>query len=126
MYSEYADVTTRKWRMHKMKKILAMFIVTLTVFMFAVISFAKDAEKGKSGEALFKDNCSMCHPDGGNIVNPKKTLHKADRDAHKVKAPADVVKLMRKPGSGMTTFDKKTISDADAKKIAEYIFATFK
>jgi cytochrome c6 len=109
-----------------MKKILAVCIVTLTVFMFAVVSFAKEAEIGKSGEALFKQKCSICHPDGGNVMNAKKTLHKADLAANKVKTPADVVKLMRKPGAGMPAIDIKTISDADAKKIAEYIFSTFK
>jgi cytochrome c6 len=38
----------------------------------------------------------------------------------------DIVKLMRKPGEGMTTFNKKTISDKEAKAIAEYIIMTFR
>jgi cytochrome c6 len=126
MYRAYADIITLKWRIFQMKKVFAVCIVTIAMFMFAAVAFAKEAEKVKSGEALFKEHCSMCHPDGGNVMNAKKTLRKADRDAHNVKTPADVVKLMRKPGSGMTAFDKNAISDADAKKIAEYIFSTFK
>ncbi len=86
---------------------------------------AKETAK-KSGEALFKENCSPCHADGGNIINPQKTLHKKDLDANRIKKPADIVKKMRNPGPGMTKFDEKTISDKDAKKIAEYILKTFK
>jgi cytochrome c6 len=33
---------------------------------------------------------------------------------------------MRNPGPGMNRFDAKTISDKDAKEIAEYILKTFK
>ena len=33
---------------------------------------------------------------------------------------------MRNPGEGMTKFDAKTISDKDAKAIAEYVLKTFK
>lgn len=109
-----------------MKKLAVVGIAVLVVCMFAAGSFAKEAAKGKSGMQLFAENCSMCHPDGGNIVNGKKTLHKADRDANDVKTPADVIKRMRNPGPGMTKFDVKMVSDADAKKIADYIFATFK
>jgi cytochrome c6 len=33
---------------------------------------------------------------------------------------------MRNPGPGMTKFDKKTISDKEARAIADYILKTFK
>jgi len=80
---------------------------------------------GKSGEALFKEHCAVCHPDGGNIVNPKKTLHKKDLAANNIKSDGDIVKLMRNPGPGMSKFDVKTISDADAKEISKYIMKTY-
>jgi cytochrome c6 len=80
---------------------------------------------GKSGGSLFKEHCSLCHPDGGNIVNPKKTLHNKDLEANNIKSKDDIVKLMRKPGPGMTTFDVKIIPDKDAREIAEYIMKTF-
>jgi cytochrome c6 len=81
---------------------------------------------GKRGEALFKEHCALCHPDGGNIVNPKKTLHRKDLDANNIKSKDDIVRFMRKPGPGMTTFDAKIISDKDAKELAEYILKTFR
>ncbi len=79
----------------------------------------------EKGEALFKKNCAVCHVNGGNIVNPQKPLHKKEREANGVKTAADIIKKMRNPGPGMTKFDEKTISNKDAKKIAEYILKTF-
>jgi cytochrome c6 len=80
----------------------------------------------KQGESLFKEHCSLCHPDGGNIVNPKKTLQKKDLEANNIKSKDDILKLMRKPGPGMTAFDEKTVPEKSAKEIAEYILKAFK
>ena len=107
-----------------MKKIFITAAVAAALCMPAAYGHA--AGKEASGEALFKQNCSPCHPNGGNIVNPKKTLHKKDRNANGVKTAKDIIHLMRNPGPGMTKFDKKTIPDKDAKKIADYVLKTFK
>ncbi|MHB8843413.1 MAG: c-type cytochrome [Nitrospirota bacterium] len=109
-----------------MKRSAAILLIG-SVLLISIFARGTDVRaEGKSGEALFKEHCALCHPDGGNIVNPKKTLHKKDLDANKIKAKDDIVKIMRKPGPGMTTFDAKLISDKDAKEIAEYILKTFK
>ena len=92
----------------------------------ATLIFASSSAIAANGEALFKQHCAACHPDGGNIVNPKRTLHKKDLDQHGIKNRDDVVKYMRKPGPGMPAFDAKTIADKDAKAIAEYVLKTFK
>ena len=90
-------------------------------------AFAKEeAKKGSKGEELFKKNCTSCHPDGGNIMNPKKTLKKKDLEANKLKGTAELVKYMRNPGPGMTKFDAKTLPEKDAKEIAEYLQKSFK
>ncbi len=108
-----------------MKKItLPLSVLIVAVFVFAAIATAK--EQGKKGEALFRQYCSPCHADGGNNINPQKTLHKKDREANGVKAARDIVGKMRNPGTGMTKFDKQTIPDKDAKAIAEYILKAFK
>jgi cytochrome c6 len=79
-----------------------------------------------NGEALFKQHCAACHPDGGNPMNQKKTLKPADMAANNVKTSDDIVKLMRNPGPGMTKFDANTVSDSDAKAIGDYVLSTFK
>lgn len=108
-----------------MKKFFVLFSV-LIIFALAFGTLGVAKETKKSGEALFKDNCSPCHPEGGNIVNPRKTLSRKDREANTIKKAGDIIKLMRNPGPGMTKFDDKTIPDKDAKEIAEYIMKTFK
>ncbi|HJV65477.1 MAG TPA: c-type cytochrome [Geomonas sp.] len=93
----------------------------------APVSSAKSATptSGAAADALYKQYCAACHPDGGNTINPKKTLHAKDLAANNVKTSDDIVNLMRNPGPGMTKFDATTISDDDAKKIGDYILATF-
>ncbi len=102
--------------MKKHLAITATFVATLT----ATSLFAA------SGEELFKKHCSACHPDGGNVVNPKKSLSRKDREKHGMKDASSLVKSMRNPGPGMARFDKNTLPDKDAKAVADYILKTFK
>lgn len=78
------------------------------------------------GEQLFKERCAACHPDGSNIINPRKTLHRRVLADNGITAPGDIVKKMRNPGPGMARFDAATIPDADARLIAEYVLATYR
>lgn len=84
-----------------------------------------NAGSSADGKKLFEKHCAVCHKDGGNIINPKKTLKKADLKANGIKTADDIVKNMRNPGPGMTKFDKKTISDDEAKAVADYIIKTY-
>jgi cytochrome c6 len=110
-----------------MKKSMIAVIAVLTLSSFAAVGLA-DTKKGEKidGAKEFEEHCAVCHKDGGNTINPAKTLSKKDRMANGVKSAKDIVKLMRKPGPGMTPFDAKTISDKEAKAIAGYILKTFK
>jgi cytochrome c6 len=108
-----------------MKRIIVLLMSVLIVCCVGSIAVAEKASNG-TGEAEFKEHCAICHPEGGNIINPKKTLSKGDRAANKIGSEADIIKLMRKPGPGMTTFDEKTVPDKEAKEIAQYILKTFK
>jgi len=104
-------------------------IITIAVVSLLGVGTGAFAEKPAAtdlGEAKFKEHCTLCHPDGGNIINAKKTLHKKDLMANNIKNEGDILKIVRKPGPGMTTFDAKTLSDEDAGEIAKYILKTFK
>ena len=119
-------------------RFLKRFVFCLSVGslpLFLVSFLAMGAFAGDTGETLFKTNCSSCHPDGDNILNRKKTLRKADREANKIFTAEDIINKMRNPGpapthpqewAGMKMFDKDKISDEDALKIANYILQTFK
>jgi len=105
-----------------MKKAFIIFLALGAAVYFVVIAASKgNADETLTGETLFKQHCAVCHPDGGNIVNPKKTLHKQDREANNVKTVADIVSKMRNPGPGMIKFDEHTIPNKQAKEIAEYV-----
>ena len=87
---------------------------------------AEAAAEASPGEQAFVKNCAVCHPKGGNIINPAKTLDKKALAANGIREPADILGKMRNPGPGMTRFDEKAIPDGTARAIADYILKTFK
>ncbi len=118
-----------------MRKPLVIAMLAASVVLFFFFLSVKGNAQSRSGESLFKEYCATCHANGGNILNPKKTLHKKDLDANSIRKAEDIVKKMRNPGpfpehpqewAGMKIFDEKTISNEDALKIADYILKTFK
>jgi cytochrome c6 len=94
-----------------------IILATLMLSTALLTSAASAATAG--GETVFKAKCASCHPDGGNIINPKQTL-KGLKDSKKI------INKVRKGGGGMPVFDAKAVSDADAKQVADYIIKTFK
>lgn len=108
-----------------MRTFPAVLVTLIVALLLAVPASASGKDRLAEGKALFDKHCVQCHAGGGNIINPKKTLHAKDRKKHGIAKPEDIVKIMRNPGPGMLTFDEKTIPDKEAKKIAEYILKTF-
>lgn len=80
----------------------------------------------QTGEELFRQFCFNCHPDGGNVSDPNRTLHGSALRKNHITKPEDIVKIMRNPISRMLRFDTGTISDKDAHTIAEYVLKTFR
>jgi cytochrome c6 len=109
----------------RMKRI-TIVVAVIFIASLSTVVFAEKSSVKNPGEAKFKEHCTLCHPDGGNIVNPRKTLHKKDLTANNVNNVGDILKIVRNPGPGMTPFDAKTLSDKDAEDIAKYILKTFK
>jgi cytochrome c6 len=83
-------------------------------------------EPAGDGEALFKQYCSPCHPNGGNVSDPKRTLYVSVLRKKQITTPEDIVRIMRNPLSRMIRFDPATLSDREARAIAEYVLKTFK
>jgi cytochrome c6 len=96
----------------------------LCAYLF--IAAATQAANPQTGETEFKEYCAECHADGGNSIKPTKTLSRADREKNGIRTAEDIIKIMRKPGEGMVLFDEKTLPEAEAGRIAEYILNTFK
>jgi cytochrome c6 len=108
------------------KKFSLLILISIVLSSAGTGAFAEKAASKNVGEMEFKEHCGLCHPDGGNIINPKKTLHKKDLEANKIKTVEDIVKIIRKPGPGMTLFDEKTITNHEAREIAKYILKAYK
>lgn len=79
-----------------------------------------------AGAQLFRQFCANCHPDGGNISDPARTLHARALRARNITTSAEIVKVMRNPASRMIRFDTETLPDREASAIAEYVMTTFK
>jgi len=109
-----------------MKKTFEIVAVTVALFSMAGLAFAAGGKDAKKDGELFNLHCVSCHADGGNIINPAKTIGKEALKANGITDWKGIVKVMRNPGPGMTKFDTKSVSDKDAKLIAEYILKTFK
>ena len=110
-----------------MKKAFIATAAVLSLSLVATAGFCA-GKKGShiNGQHEFQEHCAVCHPNGGNIIHPQKTLHKKVLAANGVKSAKDIVAKMRNPGPGMTKFDEKTIPNNEAMAIANYILKTFK
>jgi cytochrome c6 len=111
----------------KMKKSLGTLTSLFAVCLFVTSGFC-DTRKGEKidGKKEFEEHCTVCHPNGGNIINAMKPLNSKSLKANGIKSVKEIIAKMRKPGPGMTAFDEKTISNKEAKAIAEYILKSFK
>ena len=110
-----------------MKKTLVVTVAMLSLSMIAVPGFCETKKADKvDGKAKYEQHCAACHPKGGNIVKPDKTLGKKSLAAHGIRSEKDIVAKMRNPGPGMNKFDAKTVPDQEATAIAKYILTTFK
>ncbi len=107
---------------------LMTYLLIAASVLIAVLAAGNTAEavNFQEGEAEFNEFCSACHADGGNIINPKKTLSKEDREKNGIKADKDIITIMRNPGEGMIKFDEQTLPGKEAQKIADYIIKTIK
>jgi cytochrome c6 len=84
---------------------------------------AKAGDKYQAGMQLFDNHCLSCHPKGGNIINPAKPiLNSLKTDNFK-----DFLAFLRQSQQSggvqrvMPSFSPQTLSDADAKKLYQYI-----
>ena len=128
VYSRYLNrlKTTLERRKCIMKKALALSILAVSLIVFGLACQKGQTAEETPGKTLFMQHCAVCHPDGGNAITPDLTLHREKLKAHNITKPGDIIEKMRNPGPAMTKFDNDTISDKDAKEIAEYILRTFK
>lgn len=101
-----------------MKKLLAaLLVLCLTTFSFISPAFAGDAANGKQ---IFSANCAACHAGGKNVVNPAKTLSKADLDKNGMAAKDAIIKQVTGGKNAMPAFGGRLTAD-QIEDVAEYV-----
>jgi cytochrome c6 len=109
-----------------MKKSLMTIAVLVAVSLCATTGICDSKKRERSkGEKGFDMFCAGCHPQGGNIITPRKPLSGKSLRANGIKNAQGIIDKMRHPGGSMYPFDEKVISNEDAKAIADYILKTF-
>lgn len=106
------------YREHQMKKIISVLLLGIAIFTFAFSDIALAAD----GAALFNANCAQCHPGGKNLVNPAKTLKKADLEKYDMYSSDAIVAQITNGQGAMPAFGKKLKAE-QIQDIAAYVLA---
>ncbi len=87
----------------------------------ALIIAASIAIAGSAGaNDVFKKNCAACHKEGGNIMNPEKTLTKDALEKNGVNSVAAVKKIISEGKAPMPAFAGK-LDDKQIDEVAAYV-----
>ena len=101
-----------------MKRIaLVLSAAAICVALLSVAGFGQEAAKSKIGEEEFKENCSSCHPNGGNVIEPEDTIKGSPR----LRDFETFLSWIRKPVQPMPTFSASQISEEQAKQLYDFI-----
>lgn len=100
------------------------YAIAFCLSLFLVQANAAEKDNSVSrGRKLFESaTCAGCHPSGDNLVHPSKLL-KGKEFAAKFKKDSDIAKIVRSGvlNTGMPSFSKQQLSDAELKEIIAYI-----
>ncbi|MFB2875666.1 cytochrome c6 PetJ [Floridanema aerugineum] len=102
-----------------MKKILSIILLLSIVFNF---TFVRPVLAGDvaSGAKIFSANCAACHAGGKNVVNPSKTLAKADLEKYGMNSLEAIVTQVTKGKAGMPAF-KGRLNAQQIEDVATYV-----
>ncbi|WP_126148001.1 cytochrome c6 PetJ [Synechococcus elongatus] len=101
-----------------MKRILGTAIAALVVLL-AFIAPAQAADLAHGGQ-VFSANCAACHLGGRNVVNPAKTLQKADLDQYGMASIEAIITQVTNGKGAMPAFGSKLSAD-DIADVASYV-----
>jgi cytochrome c6 len=92
------------------------FSFTLPMFAIGAILSISNV----SANDVFDKYCSSCHNNGGNIMNPKKTLSKQDLADNGVNSISSISSLVSSGKTPMPAFGKQ-LSDKEIASVAKYV-----
>ena len=100
----------------KIKNKLLLPIITLFT-VFIPIEIVKATE---TGEVLFKNNCSVCHLGGNNIIIPEKNLKHETLEANGMNSKSAISYQIINGKNGMPAFGGR-LKESEIEKIAYYV-----
>ena len=100
----------------KTKNELLLPIITLFT-LFIPIKIVKAIE---TGEILFKNNCSVCHLGGNNIIIPEKNLKHGTLEANGMNSKSAISYQIINGKNGMPAFGGR-LNESEIEKIAYYV-----
>jgi uncharacterized membrane protein len=100
---------------------LGLFNVILLGFFGAQLVYGKPQEittkRHEAGKKIFSDHCLVCHPGGGNIINPSRPITNSPKLNHL----DTFIAWIRKPASPMPRFTESEISARQAEGLYDYL-----
>ncbi|MGL5034514.1 MAG: c-type cytochrome [Microcystaceae cyanobacterium] len=110
-----------------MKKLLAIALLFFTLVSLALPRPAIAGDIAKGAE-IFSNKCAVCHQNGGNTINPQKTLSKAHLEIFAKDAGTDLTAAIIAQvtnGKGMMTAFGKTgqLKPEQIEDVAAYVVA---
>ena len=82
-----------------------------------------------TGAVIFETKCAACHANGGNVLNPQKTLDAKALEKFKYNEQAAVVQLLKNGKGQMPKYQGaippiSRLSDEDIEAVAQYVLDT--
>jgi len=76
----------------------------------------------QAGEQSYRKNCSACHPNGGNTIDPDVPV----KGSLKLKDFDSFLSWIRNPNPGMPPYPESRISEEESRELYEYVAHEFK
>ncbi|ACK66050.1 cytochrome c class I [Rippkaea orientalis PCC 8801] len=104
-----------------MKRLLSLIFLVFVFFavMLTPPALAGDAAAGKT---VFTAKCAQCHLGGKNLVNPAKTLSKADLEANGMASLDAIITQVTNGKAAMPAFGKLLTAE-QIENVATYVLA---
>ena len=104
-------------------KLKSVFSIQLFVITFLLIlpSNAKDLNEG---QITFKNNCSVCHIGGNNIIIPEKNLWGKSLKANGMANIEAIIYQVTNGKNGMPAFGGR-LSEKEIAEVAQYVIYEF-
>jgi cytochrome c6 len=101
-----------------MIKKLKLVLLNSLFFCFPFSSWGKEIVY--DGEILFKNNCSVCHLGGNNIIIPEKNLKKQTLDENGMNTISTITYQIMNGKNGMPAFGGR-LTELEIDEIAKYV-----